>query len=220
MKRFNPTVTAFAVVGPLTMGMVALVVFTRPGSEAPAGAIPTATSTSAAPTATPTGPMVATATPIPAKPSSTPPSLPIATPQTELMRELSGLRFGVIDVVSNETGEDLPFPAEYAIDGHFIRETTSSGERVSFLLEGPPIIPKLSGTAMVGGEFNGSGGHGIASGSGRFMGVTTDFSMDFEVTNDVLSASVVIGRQGNLPGAKPLELSVTVGGPVYQPYSP
>lgn len=124
------------------------------------------------------------------------------------MRNLTGIRFGMIDVVSNPTGQELPFPAEFALSGNFLLD--NAGKRVQYGMDSPPLLPTLTGATALGNDFSEDGGHGLATGTGRFMGVTTDFSVDFYVSEAGMSALVTIGKGGNLPGGKPVELSISV----------
>lgn len=208
MKVLSANVIAFAVGLPLAAGLVSAVVITRPddrdnGAVLAHAATPTAT---IAPTRTPTPqpvtPTRAAATVAPTR------AAPVATAAPEILRPLTGVRFGVIDVASNQTGFELPFPAEFAMSGYFVLEP--GGSRVRYGLDSVPFMPALTGEAAIGTEWGDRGGHGVATGSGKFMGVATDWTIDFVVSEGSLSANVSIGRSGNLPGGKPVELTIFV----------
>ncbi len=111
-------------------------------------------------------------------------------------------------MVSNPSGEELPFPADFALSGHFVMD--AAGSRIQYGLDSLPFMPLLTGTSTLGPQFNDDGGHGEATGSGKFMGITTDWTMDFTVSAANLSALITIGKSGNLPGGQPVELAVSV----------
>jgi len=208
VNTLSSNVIAFAVGIPLVASVVGAVILSRPDGSS--GAIAPATTATVAVTAGPTltpAPPPAPPTRIAPTATATRPAAPTAAP--EVLRPLSGIRFGMIDVISNSTGADLPFPAEFAMSAYFVLEP--DGSRVRYGLDSTPFMPLLTGETATGPDWGDRGGHGLATGSGKFLGVTTDWTIDFDASETGLSALVSIGRSGNLPGGQPVELTVTVG---------
>jgi len=201
-----PNVLGFIAAVPLVAGVLGAVILTRPGKTAGETATTTpSASATASPMRTPTPPATATR----AAPTATPTRpAPIPTATQEILRPLTGIRFGTIEVVSNSTGVELPSPAEFAISSYFVMEP--GGDRVRYGLDSAPFMPVLTGESVVGPEWSDRGGHGIATGSGKFLGIATDWTMDFFASENVLTALITIGRSGNLPGGRPVELSISV----------
>jgi len=199
---------AFVVGVPLAAGVVGAVILSRPDDSSGAAA-QTATATpiaTTAPVRTPLPPTLTPTRPAPAATATRPAAVATATP--EVLRPLSGIRFGMIDAVSNSTGTELPFPAEFAMSAYFVLEP--GGARVRYGLESAPFMPLLSGETATGPEWSDYGGHGVATGAGKFIGIVTDWTIDFYASETELSAAVTIGKSGNLPGGQPVELTIAV----------
>lgn len=208
MNRLHPTVTGLALAVPVTLLFVGSVILTRPDNAAPIAPEPTPTiQATTSPTPTPTK----TPSPTPTRPATATPRPATLSPaaQGQAVRTLSGVRFGTADVIRNQTGADLPFPGEFALDAHFVLEPDG---RMTFFVDSPPFLPSLTGAAAAS-ALSVEGGSGHASGKGRFLGVQTDFAFDFQVNERRLTGVLIIGSSGNLPGGQPLELSISVAEP-------